>query len=197
MVDPADADARWRYAEQARETQGASAQPLYDLYSEAAGRDAQDAAALGWVGSKDRVTVALGTSGILLVVEETVTTALLPGQGDPEATRAARSDPRIVRGLVRERGMRSGRVAGAEYREHERERRVRLLHQAHWTEPQRLYYHVFKPAVQFIKKCHHRYRDMYGKLIRRDYALVKDRLPPRSQLKFDNWAALRRQCRGG
>jgi len=31
----------------------------------------------------------------------------------------------------------------------------------------------------------------------REYALLKDRLPSRSRLKFDHWVALRCQCWGG
>jgi len=34
-------------------------------------------------------------------------------------------------------------------------------------------------------------------VLRHDYALLKDRLPARNQLKCDAWLALRRRCRGG
>src|SRR5579885_207382 len=81
IVDPTAEDARWSYAKQALATKGVSAQPLYDLYCEATGCDARDAATLGWVRSDGAVTVALGTSGILMVIEDALMTAFLPGQG--------------------------------------------------------------------------------------------------------------------
>jgi hypothetical protein len=197
LLDPADGDVRWRYAEEALSSQGASAQQLYDLYAEAAAADSRDAADLRWSHTEGRVTVAVGTSGVLLLVDTLLRTAFLPGQGDPEATRQARGAGPGARGLVRERGMRSGRPGAAGHHEPLRERREQERREERWTDEERLYYRVFRPCVQFIKRCHHRHRDMSGRLVRQDYALLKDCLPPRNRLKFADWVALRRQCRGG
>lgn len=117
LVDPEDPEACYRYVEAARTSQGVSAQPLYDLYCQAAALDAQDAAQLGWVDTSEGVTVSVGTSGIgILIKGAVVRTAFLPGQGDPLATCEARRQGHgggasSVRGLPRERGMRSGRAA--------------------------------------------------------------------------------------
>ncbi len=195
LLDPADGDARWRYWEQVETSGGAAAQPLYDLYREAASADALDARLVRWVRVQGRVTVAVGTSGILMLVEDgIVRTAFLPGQGDPEATRQARASE-DGRGLVRERGMRSGRpgTGGAG----NREEAIRQRREAGWTPEQRLYYRVFRPCVQFVKRCHHRHRDLYGRLLRQDYALLKECLPARSRLKLDDWLDLRRRCGRG
>jgi hypothetical protein len=197
VLDPADADCRWRYWEQAQASEGATAQALYDLYCAATAADAADARELRWVRVEGRITVAVGTSGVLLVVEEdTVQTAFLPGQGDPEATRQVRAAASPERGLVRERGMRSGRGASGEDRG-AREQAQQARREADWTADERLYHKVFRRCLQFIKRCHHRHRDMHGRLLRHDYALLKDCLPARNQLKYDAWLDLRRRCRGG
>jgi hypothetical protein len=170
-----------------------SAQPLYDLYCGAVTRDAQDAAALTWHRSQGRLTVALGTSGVLILIQDVVTTAFLPDQGDPEAVRESQQE-RKQSGLPRERGMRAGRPDRRDGQAVEREDRMRAQREASWTRTQRLYYRVFKPAVQFVKRCHHRCRDMYGRETRGDYALLKDALPHLSQFKYEDWAALRQRC---
>ncbi|MCS6849724.1 MAG: hypothetical protein NZ700_00975 [Gemmataceae bacterium] len=200
ILDPADADARWRYAQQAHATNGASAQELYDLYAEATAADARDAQTLGWFGQDDYkfVTVAIGTSGILLTIEgDILKTAFLPGQGQAETTREVRQSGDCRTSLPRERGMRSGRnpTARAEFRA--RERAAQERREAAWNDEERLYYKVFRPAVQLIKRCHHLCCDMFGQLKKTDYALLKGRLPARNQLKYPKWLHLRHQCRGG
>lgn len=219
ILDPDDGDARWRYSDRAFETQGASAQDLYDVYCQACGRDARDAARLGWVATQGEGTVALGTSGILLVIEDqavparpaesraaepgeasrtvrsVVVTAFLPGLGNSEAVRKRALSWSASGGLVRESGMRSGR-AGSPFHDTRlgrREQLRRLRIRAGWSRDEQLYYTVFRRAVQFIRKCHHQHRDMYGRLNRRDYALLKDALPARSRLEFTDWLVLRDQ----
>ena len=110
ILDPDDPDRRWEYAVRARESRGKTAQPLYDRYSEAVAGDALDARELCWHQSKGRVTVAVGTSGILMVIEDALRTAFLGGQGDPEATLMSKNQYGGSQPLARERGMRSGRL---------------------------------------------------------------------------------------
>jgi len=193
ILNPNDGDARWSYSEQAAASAGRTAQALYDLYRSAVSRDAGDAAVLGWHRSRERTTVCLGTSGIVTIIEQTVRTAFLPGQGTPEGTLAGR-EPDQQQGLPRERGMRSGRPGRRDQKMSDRDRQVREQREAAWSRSQRLYYRVFKPAVQSVKQCHHRNRNMYGKLVRSDYALLKDALPHLSQFKYEDWAALRQRC---
>ena len=197
IVDPDNADARWSYVHQAETSAGRAAQPLYDLYRSAVSQDAEDAAGLGWHRSAGPMTVCLGTNGILAIIERSVTTAFLPGQGTAETTLASK-EPDRQRGLPRESGMRSGRVGRRDQKTSDRDRQIREQREAAWSRSQRLYYRVFRPAVQFVKQCHHRNRNMYGKLTRSDYALLKDALPHLSQFKYEDWIALRQRCgRGG
>jgi hypothetical protein len=193
VIDPADEEERWRYLREAVASRGVTAQPLYDLYGAAVVRDAEDSVRLGWWRSDGGVTVAVGSSGILMVVEGVLRTAFLPGQGGPEQTRLGKLQGAQT-ALPRQRGMRSGRAGRFARDEAGKDLREREAREAHWTEAERLYYRIFRPAVQFIRKCHHRQRDMTGRLVRRDYALLKDSLPPRSRLKFQDWVFLRERC---
>lgn len=200
LLDPEDADACFHFADEAQASQGVSAQGLYDLYRQAAALDAQDAWTLNWVDTADGITVSLGTSGICILVGDVVQTAFLPGQGDAVATYEARwrggsGDLGRVRGLPRERGMRSGRTPSGREEESAREQRARQRRRAQWTPLEHLYFEVFRRSVQFIKRMHHASRNMYGERIRNDYARLKEKLPRRSQLKFHHWMELRRGCR--
>ncbi|TVS20133.1 MAG: hypothetical protein EA424_05500 [Planctomycetaceae bacterium] len=194
MCDPEDADARWSYAQQSADSQCGTAQPLYDLYHAAVTRDTDDSSVLGWYHGNRRLTVCLGTSGILAIIEQqAVVTAFLPGQGSGHDTRAGQQ-AEASRVLPRESGMRSGRSGRRSRDAIEHDRHVRQQREAAWSAAQRLYYRVFKPAVQFVKRGHHRHRDLHGRLIRGDYALLKDVLPPLSQLKYEHWVLLRQRC---
>jgi hypothetical protein len=168
---------------------------LYDVYAKAVAADCEDARQLKWTRAKSGVVVAIGTSGVLLlVVEQAVKTAFLPGHGDPEATVASREAGVNVRGLPREKATRSGRGHDDSLTAKELEQQRKR--EAMWTPEELLYYRVFKRSLQFIKRSHHRSRDMFGRLASPcDWALLKDVLPARNQLKYAQWAELRRQCR--
>ena len=139
--------------------------------------------------------MAVGTSGILMVIEDALRTAFLGGQGDPEATLMSKNQYGGSQPLARERGMRSGRLRS--FARGGREERKKQRREASWSNAQRLYFRVFRPCIQFIKKSHHRGRDICGKPIGRDYALLKDRLPSRNQLAYGHWLELRRPCPRG
>ncbi len=192
LLDPSDADARYRYAEQGRTTAGLSAQPLYDLCVAAVAAEAGDAARLHWIQDHGRVTAAMGTSGVVLLIENVVRTAFLAGQGDPQATKEGQRQRLERRGLPRERPLRSRRQGGDPHGPPQR----RCPWEGKWSVEERLYYRVFRPAVQLVKRAHHRSRDMLGGIVRADYALLKGLLPTRSRLKYEDWLELRRACRG-
>ncbi|NLF69577.1 MAG: hypothetical protein GX575_11050 [Candidatus Anammoximicrobium sp.] len=190
LLDPGDADARYRYAEQARITAGSSAQPLYDLCVAAVALEAGDAARLQWVQDDGRVTAAMGTSGVVLLIEGVVRTAFVAGQGDPQATKDGQRRRLERRGLPRERPLRSGGHGGDPHGP-----QSRRPWEDKWSAEERLYYRVFRPAVQLVKRAQHRSRDMRGGIVRADYALLKGLLPTRSRLKYEDWLELRRACR--
>ncbi len=193
ILDPDQSDSRWNYSKQAAESCGRTAQPLYDLCWSVTSMDLRDSETLGWHQSTGTLTVCLGTSGILAVIQDTVTTVFLPGLGSAEATRTSTQTSQR-NGLPRERGMRSGRPGRTDSEQASRRHRAQTQREAAWSQSQRLYYLVFKPAVQFVKRSHHRCRDMFGRRTRTDYGLLKDKLPHLSQLKYQDWTALRAQC---
>lgn len=199
VLDPTDAEARWRYARRAEETQGADAQPLYEVYNAAILRDMDDAGRLRWRQSSGEITVTLGTCGVLVVTVRTaparsvVMTAFLPGQGDPELVvgrRGTTLEPPQLRREADESAIRLRRHPFCSARE----RRARQRRRERQTHEEQLYYDVFKPAAQFIRTRYHAQYDVSGRPHRCDYALLKTVLPRRSQLKFDDWRQCRQQC---
>jgi len=188
-----DANARWHYAEQARQPCGGLAQALLDPFATTVIKASTEASQLGWHRSDGPVTVALGISGVLLVIDgSTVVTAFLPGQGEVSATVEARSqEPGKPLALPRERGMRCRPAGSSDTAIADREQRLQQQRQQNWSNEERLYYQVFKPAVQFIRSRYHSSRDLTGRARRCDYALLKESLPPFSQLRLEHWRQLR------
>lgn len=194
VLDPENAKLRWQFGEQAEQTQGASAQRLYDLYAGAIREDAREASRLGWHQSRAGTTVAIGTSGVFMVVEAELKTAFLPGQGDPECVDHSQAEgtPRKD-ASPKTRRMRSGRpecTTVGSCREGVRQSARRKG----WSHIESLYYLVFKPAVQHIRKTHYDCLDMWGEPVRSDYGLLKQVLPPMSRLRFPYWMELRGSC---
>jgi hypothetical protein len=178
------------------ETHGAEGQALYDRYCGAVEDAGQDATRLAWHVTSGRVTIALGTSGVLMVIESSLKTAFLPGQGDPSIVDSCQGwdQPRPDSRNPRLRGMRSGctveRATSAGGRGHPRDRGSQ-----DWTEAQKLYYGVFRPAVQFLRSRYHLDLDVRGQRRLSEYGLLKDVLPPMSCMKYEHWVALREKGR--
>jgi hypothetical protein len=191
IVALGEADSRWRYHRRMVETHGVEGQALYDRYCLALQQAGRDATGLAWHATCDGVTVALGTTGVLMVIETSLKTAFLPGQGDPGAVISGRGpdEPRPDSVKPRLPGMRSGRTAeravavGCEGSGRDRRSQA-------WTEAQKLYYGAFRPAVQFIRSRYHLDLDVRGRRRLSDYGLLKDILPPMSRLKYENWLEL-------
>jgi hypothetical protein len=184
-VDPADGLARTRLAQSARESKGVEVQALFDLYQQEAAEASRQAHILGWYTKNESCFVALGVSGVFVLVDgDVVVTTYLPGQGDAEAV--TQSDD--SRHLRRERHP----MRRAAPPEEDRRRR-----EAAWTDEERLFYRVFRPAVQFIRSQHHRARGLDGRLRKADAALLKDCLPRMSELRLDGWRSMREQARVG
>ena len=200
VLDPGDGEARWHYARIAQETHGTSAQRLYELYSDSIAADAADARRLGWLKTESGVTVTLGTSGVLVIIEavggrcRAVTTAFLPGQGCARAVRESVGEPGVGRALRRES---SGRSCNHRPGDSPREEQQRQGRESDYTGDERLYYYVFKPAVQFIRNQYHSQYDMLGNRCGNDYALLKEVLPRRSGLKYRDWLSFRAECERG
>ena len=143
--------------------------------------------------TRDNVTVALGTNGVLVLIEGHVRTAFLPGHGQSQAVVQARqqeSDPTGRHQLLRERGMRSGRKG--QWKQHSAEDPIRQQKSSLRSRDENLYYEVFRPVVQWIRKQYPRVLDCNGLVqIGKDYALLKEVLPPMSGLKLPQWQELR------
>ena len=184
-VDLADGLARTGLARSARESKGVEVQALFDVYQREAAEASRQAHVLGWHAQNEGCFVALGVSGVFVLVEgDVVVTTYLPGQGNPEAV----SQPDDSRRLRRERHP----MRRAAPPDEDRRRR-----EAAWSDEERLFYRVFRPAVQFIRSQHHRARGLDGRLRKADAALLKDSLPRMSELGLDGWRTRREQARVG
>lgn len=163
---------------------------LVGLYRRACEVAAGDAFLLGWHVSDGAVTVALGTSGTFFLIEARVlTTAYLPGLGSPEAVRASGEGGHPAAGRER-RLMRRDRGGRGHVPEARRRR------EQNWTAEERLYYCVFRPAVQHIRSRHHRAHELDGGR-RDDIALLNRVLPRMSCLTLELWQEHRRRVAPG
>ncbi len=148
-----------------------------------------EAARLGWLVESPGVMVSLSPRGVLTTFrtsgrEIVLLTSYLPLLGSAAIVERTRTQPqRLLRDSAG--GMRSGRRARLLS---PRERRQKQRHERAWGTQEKLYYYVFKNAVQYIHDHHHQPEETGAK--RKDFALLKSRLPPRSRLKFRDWIEL-------
>ncbi|MCS7166933.1 MAG: hypothetical protein RMI91_09885 [Gemmatales bacterium] len=78
---------------------------------------------------------------------------------------------------------------------HERDEAIRRKRTATRTPLQRIYYEVFRPALQFVFRQHSAAIDANGHVVQRHYYLLKDVLPLRKRIKYQTWYELRIKCR--
>ncbi|MFO0878137.1 MAG: hypothetical protein U0840_12375 [Gemmataceae bacterium] len=186
-IDPHDGLQRSHLAETARDSQGASAQALFDHYRAAAAAATQQAGVLCWYAEGGGCAVALGVTGVLVLIERgAVATVYIPGQGSAEAVSLAKAEDRPA--LSRERRLMRRGLPPREQRDRERR-------EANWSAEEHLFYRVVRPAVQFIRGRHHS-RDLDGRVRHAD-ALLKDTLPPMSQLDLEHWRGHLQRCGAG
>jgi hypothetical protein len=196
-LDFDDDRARQRVLEAGASGDVATIQPLYDHYAAAIRAEAGDASYLGWHTSRQQATACLGTSGVAIILQPHVRTAMVPGLGTPSATRQSRNEPALSATMWRHRPSRIGRLSDNQEDEHQRQRRQRRRREQQWDSQQWLFYRVFRPAVKAVRQQHNRSFGLDGKETRSDIALLKGVLPPQSQLKFEHWQQLRQQCKRG
>jgi len=171
-----------------------ASQQLYLTYLAAARRAIEDAYALGWwAEDPDGARAHLSPLGVVVILEPAprslgvawvTVTAYVGAQSTPEAVRAhADASRRFARD--RDDRMRPRRERG-------REAHARARREASWSEEERLFYEVFRPAVRVIRETHlvRGPGERRGPL--RTVALLKARVP-RGRLDFDAWRALREE----
>jgi hypothetical protein len=180
-VDLASVTECERFSQNACVQGGAVAQAVLGLYRGAAEEAVTHAFFLGWHVTEGETTVALGTTGVLVMVAgAVVVTVFIPGQGCAEAVRNDR--PRAGQ-LGRERG---------------RMRRALPPHPA--SEPPGtegyLYRRAFRPVVRFLKARYHDAYTLDGR-IRWHWPLVARALPPLEDLTLPRWQEYRAQVGAG
>jgi hypothetical protein len=193
-LDWDSSNARWRWVCQALATQGADGQDLYDQFCAIMDRELQDAGRANWLALDPTtgVLVTFSTNGVLAIVTaDLLRTAFVAGQGSLEATVRAQQQG-FGKQMPRHNAMRQGRLASGQRNLPERERRRAQERQASWSEPQNIYYTVFRPAMQFVRRTTNSAYDALGRPLRQsDYSRLKDVLPPVGKLDFNAWTKLR------
>ncbi len=167
---------------------------LYQAYVRTIMATCRAAVALDWCAEADGVEVFFATNGVLVLTrrgvngDAVVKTSYIPGQGCAEAVGATSLD--VDQAIRREApgGMRRGRPVP-------REERTRARRELRWGNSERQFYRVFRPALQFIRAAHMDQpldcRWSGGAAFnRREYALLKAKLPRCSMLNYDHWRTL-------
>lgn len=177
-------------------------QNVYDAFADAVRLELADGAEQRWVATaqnparRSTVVLAMGTSGVVIVAENNIVrTAFLPGQGSPAATEDSRDCGWDSLVMPRHRPMRSGRTDERGHPLHPREERRKERREVRWTDEQRMYFKVFRVAVQFVRRFPNRsYKEDDGKRTG-EYGVLKQVLPPTGRLKFEDWHRIRAICR--
>ena len=181
-------DGKVRYAH-IREIEAGNMEVIRHYYSFCADcieLSANEARCLKWHISSRGVTVAMGITGILMIVEGYMKTAFFPGFGDPsrQSTFHDSSKRQFSEYDAKPHLIRSWKTS---------QRKKRAAHQRSWDTAQRLYYKVFKKCVRFVRSQHHDSLDITGQR-NNDYGLARKFLPSMGRLKFEDWNQLRIKC---
>lgn len=197
IVDLANHDARYQFAKKACDTEGMSAQELFNEYAQAVNKAISDSKKLGWFvcfGNNNHVLI--GISGLLAVIEDNVLrTAFLPGQGNASAVVENRIESKNWHSpLPRERRVRHTSDDEKRKKNHrEIEKLKKRISQ--WNNNEKAYYLVFRPSIGNIWSANTSTFDFNGTIrSSRHYFLLKSVLPRRKQLSLEHWQSLRDQC---
>jgi|GEM_PF-1623349 len=165
----------------------------YRLYARSIRLSVSDACHLGWKWVGPQVGggwegVALGTSGVLVVAENGfILTAFLPNQHTNGCYLGGNGKLQSRPGRHRIRG---GVRSYREEKQHQKRKES-------WPPEKRLYYEVFRPALQFVRKAQYETFPPQGCLRPRNniYAILKGKLPKCKWLHYDAWCRLREKVR--
>lgn len=178
-----DSEACFRLIRLAGEAGAAAVSEYLEAYRKAVNQGCVEARKLGWWAQDRWVAVAIGTTAVFALFENSVLrTAYIPAQ----AVKNRKREPGTVTPLPPAHKMRKPR-------EKERDRKA-AEREAQWTALERIYYKLFRPAVQFIRSRYHTWVSLNGQKWD-DIALLKDRLPRMSQLSYAKWYEYHQQVR--
>jgi len=196
VLDPEDWRGRSRLVREMMDQDGQPAGDLYRIYAQAIAQACHGGRNLGWHVETDGVEAYFYTTAVLVLLrfdsggDSVVLTSFIPGQGSADKVRKSRDEDDSGGSIVREstRRMRRGR-------RELREDRERSMREIEWSESERRYFRVFRPAVQFIRRSHF---DEFAfdpgrgraRTRRHEYALLKKRLPSSSRLSYEYWREL-------
>lgn len=172
---------------------GVDARNAFEKYIRSIESSYTQAAAIGWQFTAENRHVCLDTNGVYCVCETTsnrtlVTTAFIPGFGSAVAVKESATSPANPHARVTDKSWMRGDDSSptARPRQSSIHERTSKRHAANWSTQQRIYHLVFRPVMQFIRGY-----QLGEKKYSVGIAQLKSVLPAMSQLKYDNWLALR------
>jgi len=154
----------------------------------------QESVELEWTAETYWFQVGFSLSGVFYVLakasdrSEKLVTAYVPGFGTAAGTKQSREKPADPHARIRcTSWMRDRRETGrADRVEHSIAKRLTDRRVNKWNADQRLYFLVFRPAMQFLRG----WQD-WRRPDRLDMSSLQSRLPLMSQLKLESWMELR------
>ena len=187
IVDLDHENVCWRYGQQAMKSCGTSATALYVAYCDNMDRTGRAATRLEWCcnGADPDTRVGFDERGVLIIVQRCVRTCFIPGAWNER-------DKSTWRNVRR----RSGRNRSS--RAEERERRREEKRGNAWSQEERIYYRVFRPALQEIRRQHINHDiDPDDDVHPRDWAGLKETLKEEGMISFARWQEIRNRATGG
>lgn len=149
--------------------------------------------AIGWLFVAGNWHVCIDTNGVFCILENTsdkvsVRTSFLPGFGSAVAVKesvASGANPHARD--TKKSWMRGNDTSPyGRNRQSSIQQRISKRHAANWSTQQRIYHLVFRPVMQFIRGY-----QPGEKTYSVGFVQLKSVLPHMSQLKYENWLALR------
>ncbi len=206
IVDPESDVSRFRLAKQIWKDEGESGQALYDIYADEVEKELNDAFQLNWkADAKNKVILAMGTSGILVVLKtgnvRVVKTAFIAGAGMPAMYRFQYPESianRRANPIPRE----TSRIKSAQCKKKNR-KNSSAFHQDNLSHEERVYLRLFKKSHRFVRKCRvdsvNSFESRFsaqpvGNHQKSDYWKLKECLPD-GKMDFETWKSIRRKVR--
>jgi hypothetical protein len=176
------------------------ADSLTSRYLNSIAEQIKESLALQWTAQSNRRQVGFGLAGVFYVLAKdanqkyTLRTAFVPGFGTSDGTASSQQKPDNPHA----RNRAASWMRGERENQHPRQGRYSICQRSsegrasQWNADQRLFFLVFRPAMQFLRGWND-----WKQAKRLGMSDLKSKLPPMSRLKFDSWMELRKNGREG
>ena len=174
-------------------------QSLTNRYLDTIAHQVQESVQMAWTAESRWQQVGLGLAGVYYVLvrhkdrAETIVTAYIPGFGSAAGTTQSQAEPDNPHARARGVSWMRGERDEGQRKDTDRSIAMRLRERRaqDWNASQRLYYLVFRPAIQFVRG----WQD-WKRPHRLNMSSLGASLPSMSHLKYEDWLNLRTRHAG-